>query len=615
MATPLRYALIFLLWAMVAVIYAPLIPAALTLISPALSLTHWQALFADPQLPQALLATLVSTTIAAVGALLIALLVIVALWPGPKWQRMCTRLPWLLAIPHVAFATSALLLFADGGLLYDYFPYFTPPMDKLGIGLGFTLAVKESAFLLWILAAVLSEKRLLQQVIVLDSLGYSRWQCLNWLLLPSVAPALAMALGLACASSWAAELAKPLTLDQLQQQNGKAIDTRSSAFYNGWPQTLNGPSGHEPAALNLSAGWLDKMSTEQLNAWIKQHNLKADAPVALYGNGKDVDAVKTRLQKAGFTHISILSDALSEPSRLQKLPHFEQLVYPQWLHDLQQGKEVTAKPAGDWKVIEAARGAPKLYLISHIPGADYIDTNEVESEPLWNKVSDEQLKAMLAKHGIRHDTTVILYGRDVYAAARVAQIMLYAGVKDVRLLDGGWQTWSDAGLPVERGTPPKVKAEPDFGVKIPAQPQLMLDMEQARGLLHRQDASLVSIRSWPEFIGTTSGYSYIKPKGEIAGARWGHAGSDSTHMEDFHNPDGTMRSADDITAMWKAWNIKPDQQVSFYCGTGWRASETFMYARAMGWNNVSVYDGGWYEWSSDPKNPVATGERGPDSSK
>lgn len=81
---------------------------------------------------------------------------------------MCARLPWLLAIPHVAFATSALLLFADGGLLYDYFPYFTPPMDRFGIGLGLTLAVKESAFLLWILAAVLSEKRLLQQVIVLD---------------------------------------------------------------------------------------------------------------------------------------------------------------------------------------------------------------------------------------------------------------------------------------------------------------------------------------------------------------------------------------------------------------------------------------------------------------
>lgn len=93
MATPLRYALILLLWVVMAVIYAPLIPAALTLITPALSLTHWQALFADPQLSQAILATLVSTTIAAVGALLIALLVIVALWPGAKWLHLCARLP------------------------------------------------------------------------------------------------------------------------------------------------------------------------------------------------------------------------------------------------------------------------------------------------------------------------------------------------------------------------------------------------------------------------------------------------------------------------------------------------------------------------------------------
>ncbi len=194
MATPLRYALIFLLWAVMAAIYAPLILAVFTLATPAMSLTNWLALFADPQLPQALLATLVSTSIAAVGALLIALLVIVALWPGAKWLRLCARLPWLLAIPHVAFAASVLLLFAEGGLVYDYFPFLTPLMDRYGIGLDIALAVKESAFLLWILSAVLSEKRLLQQVIVLDSLGYNRWQCLNWLLLPSVAPALAMAM-------------------------------------------------------------------------------------------------------------------------------------------------------------------------------------------------------------------------------------------------------------------------------------------------------------------------------------------------------------------------------------------------------------------------------------
>ncbi|AIR66097.1 sulfurtransferase [Cedecea neteri] len=409
--------------------------------------------------------------------------------------------------------------------------------------------------------------------------------------------------------TFAAAMPTEMNLSSVKAENGAVIDTRPSAFYNGWPQALNGSGGHEPAALNLSASWLALMSDEQISTWAKQHQLTKDGLMALYGD--DARAVKARLEKLGFTQISILKDALQDPSRLQKLTHFEQLVYPQWIHDLQNKKPVTASPAGDWKVIEAGWGAPKKYLLSHIPGAGYINTEEVESEPLWNKVSDDKLKAMLAKHGIRHDTTVILYGRDVYAAARVAAIMLYAGVKDVRLLDGGWTKWSAADLPVERGLPSQTTPAPDFGAPIPGQRQLMLDMEQARALLHRKDASLVSIRSWPEFIGTTSGYSYIKPKGEIAGARWGHAGSDSTHMEDFHNPDGTMRTGDDITAMWKSWNIRPDQHVAFYCGTGWRASEALMYARAMGWKNVGLYDGGWYEWSADPKNPVVSGERKP----
>lgn len=292
--------------------------------------------------------------------------------------------------------------------------------------------------------------------------------------------ALALLIGLAASTSFAAETMPTLTLSALQQQHGIAIDTRLSAFYNGWPQQANGPQGHEPQALNLSASWLSAMNDEQLSAWAQQHQLRADTPVALYGSDTDNAKVAARLQAAGFTHLSTLSDVLSHPERLQKLPHFEQLVYPQWLHDLQQGKAVTAAPAGQWKVIEAAWGAPKFYLLNHIPGAGYIDTNEVESEPLWNKVSDAQLKALLAKQGIRHDTTVILYGRDVYAAARVAQILLYAGVKDVRLLDGGWKSWSDAGLPVERGMPPEQKPAPDFGAPIPGQPQLMLNMEQAR---------------------------------------------------------------------------------------------------------------------------------------
>ena len=53
----------------------------------------------------------------------------------------------------------------------------------------------------------------------------------------------------------------------------------------------------------------------------------------------------------------------------------------------------------------------------------------------------------------------------------------------------------------------------------------------------------------------------------------------------------------------RRWGIVPDKVVSFHCGTGWRASETYFYAWAMGWPDIRVYDGGWYEWHKVPDSP------------
>jgi thiosulfate/3-mercaptopyruvate sulfurtransferase len=78
-------------------------------------------------------------------------------------------------------------------------------------------------------------------------------------------------------------------------------------------------------------------------------------------------------------------------------------------------------------------------------------------------------------------------------------------------------------------------------------------------------------------------------------------------MENYRNHDDTLRSFHDIEAEWKRMGITPDKHIAFYCGTGWRASESFFAAWLMGWKRVSIYDGGWYEWSSNPENPVGTG--------
>ena len=93
----------------------------------------------------------------------------------------------------------------------------------------------------------------------------------------------------------------------------------------------------------------------------------------------------------------------------------------------------------------------------------------------------------------------------------------------------------------------------------------------------------------------TPGYDDITAKGRISGAVWGKGGSSSDSMEDYRNPDGTMRDHRDIERAWRAAGVTPEKAARFHCGTGWRASEAYLAARMMGWDNVVIYDGGWYE--------------------
>ena len=285
---------------------------------------------------------------------------------------------------------------------------------------------------------------------------------------------------------------------------------------------------------------------------------------------------------------------------IETLTRRDHLATPQWLNGLVQGQAMYAAPKGTWCLLEVGFEAFEVFLDCHIPGAVYLDTARLEREPYWNILPDAELEAVLLNLGICHDTTVVLYGRNTTAAGRVAHAMLYAGVADVRLLDGGFAAWEAAGLPTEAGdNPPRVPAV-HFGTPFPLNPHFMVNTAQAAQLVKRPDGVLASIRTWDEFTGKTSGYCYIKAKGEIPGARWGHAGhsDDMNSMSDFQNHDGTMKPPESIRELWGKAGIRPDLNVAFYCGTGWRASLAFYYAWLMGWDRIAVYDGGWFEWSS-----------------
>jgi thiosulfate/3-mercaptopyruvate sulfurtransferase len=188
--------------------------------------------------------------------------------------------------------------------------------------------------------------------------------------------------------------------------------------------------------------------------------------------------------------------------------------------------------------------------------------------------------------------------------------MMYAGVKDVRVLNGGLQSWLDAGFETTTEVTSPQPAD-SFGEEIPARPELFVDTPQAKDILRAPDENLISVRSWREFIGQVSGYHYIEKKGRIPGAVFGNCGSDAYHMENYRNVDHTTREYGEIQQLWAEMGITPRKRNVFYCGTGWRASEAFLNAWLMGWSNISVYDGGWYEWSGDRSNPCQTGQPAP----
>lgn len=283
-------------------------------------------------------------------------------------------------------------------------------------------------------------------------------------------------------------------------------------------------------------------------------------------------------------------------------------VTPQWVQSVIDGNQAESD---NYVILEVSWGTYKdspTYTKGHLPGALHVDTSSVESEPLWNISEPEVVEKGMLDLGVTKDKTVILYGSDVSAVARVAYAYLWAGVENVKVLDGGLEAWENAGYKTET-TIEKPTAAKDFGTTVPAHPEYLLSLDDVKDKLKNDtNFKLVSIRSRVEFLGETSGYSYIDRAGEPKGAVWGHAGSDPYNMEDYVHEDGTYITADEMVELWKDCDFTKDNELSFYCGTGWRAAVPWLIAYDAGWSGMTMYDGGWYEWQTHDDLPVQVGD-------
>jgi len=402
------------------------------------------------------------------------------------------------------------------------------------------------------------------------------------------------------------------------------IDVRSVDAYNGWTFSHEPRGGHIRGARSLPFKWLHYMDWMEI---VESKGIFPQQEVIVYGEDQDrTETVAQQFFRVGYPGVGVYHDLVSEWMADQNLPmdvlpNHRQLVSAPWLRELLTTGTALQYDNDKYVLCHAYYRDRGAYEQGHIPGAVDVDTNSLESPETWNRRSPGELKQTLEALGITHDTTVILYGRfsfpdnhDLFpgssaghlGAMRCALIMMYAGVGDVRVLNGGLQAWLDMGYEMTGEVTPKRPVR-DFGRPVPGCPELIVDLPEAKEILRAEDKNLVSVRSWSEFIGDVSGYHYIEKRGRIPGAIFGNCGSDAYHMENYRNLDHTTREFHEIEKMWAAVGITPDKDNAFYCGTGWRASEAFFNAWLMGWRRVSVYDGGWFEWSNDDRRPCDTG--------
>jgi molybdopterin synthase sulfurtransferase len=414
---------------------------------------------------------------------------------------------------------------------------------------------------------------------------------------------------------------------RLADPNLIVVDARPTAAYNGWRLNGEARGGHVPGAVAFPISWLASVEDAEVQRLLHEKGISRDRTIVVYGDGAD-DAPVLGARLAILGHDVLVDEAgfsawaADESLPIDRLPNFDKLVHPAWVSRLIAGELPDTYPGNGYLIFHVNFGVPEEYEEGHLPGALFLDTNRLEDPADWNRRPADELHATLRSLGITADTTVVLYGRDTIghanekwpgrragqiAATRAALILAYAGIRDVRVLDGGYDRWVLQGNPVETLIR-RPAAVGSVGVDIPQRPDFIVDIGEAKTILASDDAALVSVRSWREHTGQTSGYNYIGPAGRIAGDVWGNCGSDAYHMQHYRNVDNTMRPYPEIAANWADAGISPDKWVAFYCGTGWRAAETWFYAYLMGWQRIAVYDGGWLEWSSDPANPIEVGE-------
>lgn len=243
---------------------------------------------------------------------------------------------------------------------------------------------------------------------------------------------------------------------------------------------------------------------------------------------------------------------------------------------------------------------PEAYSNSHIPGARSFDIFGISLIDTRKEALDAFLwiiEHLIQAKGVNNDSTVVVY--DDIAGMRSARLFWFLeffGHDDVHMLNGGFNAWTAAGLPVtHEAVIPKAG-----NFKMTPRRERLATVEDVQAGLNKPSAVIVDTRTDSEYTGQ-----------QVRAARGG-AIPGAVHLEWTKNLDakGFFKSADELKKMYEERNIGPDKEVIPHCHGGYRSAHTYLALRLIGYPNVRNYLGSWGEWGNrldlpieHPKNP------------
>lgn len=418
---------------------------------------------------------------------------------------------------------------------------------------------------------------------------------------------------------------------RLYDKDFAVIDTRTDEEFTGWQLYGEPRGGHIAGAVQMPYAWFfnsDKttISYNDLKVLLTSKGITPDKEITAYCTvGIRSAYMYFLLRLMGYERISnydasIMEWAGNPDLPMEKAPRFSTVVYPSWvksLIDYHKSGSTTPPPPEypydrnhKYVIFETQWGsfedmeqgwADNSYLLGHLPGAIHSNSDIYENGyPRWFLIPDSDLHIVMGSMGITQDTTVVVYSNSRIFAARLWWILKYAGVKDVRFLNGGYEGWTAAGYDAE--TKINYPVSTTFIGSVRPEYIASTDYVFSR-YTNTAGVQIMDVRTGSEYAGIISGYSYLAAKGRIPNAIWAYDADDSSAVYDDN--DSTLRSYTEIRALWDSLGIKStmapnlfDKDVIIYCGSGYRSAIAFLYAYLMGYDNVRNYSDGWEGWST-----------------